>query len=141
MREIESGRMQTEAGHGGAKRFRCVQVIAKNRMSHRFEMQPELVAPSSQRCEFDPCDRHSMIGIRGGEHIVQIADLSATRHHPFRQARLPVFVVNHLPWCVVEILPDREIDLARILVWMSSNQGVIRLLGLPVLKLTAQFPM
>ena len=77
-------------------------------------MKSELVASSSQRSEFKSRDRHSSIGCGSGEHVVQISDLSAARHDPFREARLPVFEVDHLPRSIVEILPNREIDLAGI---------------------------
>ena len=141
MREIESRRVKAEPGHGAAERIGGVEIVPENRMSDRLEVKPELMASSGQWREFDSGDRHSRIGAHRGEHIVQVADLSAARHHPASETRFSVFEIDHLSWRIVEVLSDREIDLARIFVRMSADQRVIGLLRLPVLELAAQLPV
>ena len=65
--------MKAEAGHGGAERIGGVEVVPQDRMSDRLQVQPELMASSGQWRELDPGDRHSRVGGRRGECIVQIA--------------------------------------------------------------------
>ena len=107
-------------------------------MSDLFEVQSKLMATPGPRHEFDPGDGNSRIGVRMGQSGIEVADLAAAGHPPAGEARLAVDVVHHLERGVIEVLADREVDLAIVLGGVPGDQRVVRLLGLPILELAAE---
>ena len=107
-------------------------------MTDLLQVDAELVASSGLRFEFDACDGKRRIRLGGRKGRIEIAHDPMTRSTPSGEARLAVDVVHDLERRVLQILAERKLDDAMFGFRAAGDEGVVGLLGLAIVELTAQ---